>query len=693
MNNLTLDRPSIGPERIRDGQQKQTFHNVHHSQSNSDSDTSGKLTNNTASSVLSSDMRGTTRHTIFSEGPSIEQHSALMPYKETPDTIMPKPHSPEPNMDLSSHAGQPAKINLPRIGGDLASRLEGLKQYKVWSERIHKEAQQHSQGKAHVVAQSPQVVENAASSFTINTISASSVTNTVQAAHQKALPVRPQSESIDTCLHAAPTPFSSPAVIPVKSSNPVAQTPSSLVPSASPPSLDLPETAIPKSFPLTERKCSIVISSTSTSDLIQQSRSRSRSQSGTSSTPRRRDQDKKYPPVSFPKYFHEHETQHESNKDDMTITPARRPTPSTSPMTKPRSDDEMRSHPQAHATPHDKRGRPVFYTTIHHYTECPHASPPATRPLDPNAQPRQDPNFHPTNPAITRSVIPGHCFNCDTMHRRAQENVILDDCTTAIARFKDKLVLRLDQLDQLEQFEAESSDTEAEAYGEDVDRLQASVDFPEDEHDLRHQLGDISLPPLHDRLNMASNTRCLTHDERSFQARLVKEIRQIEAAIDTLRAEQDSKVKAIWAGYTRRWGPATLGVQRGNWASNSEKYQTREDYDAMLEHHRRSIEERLNMPDEIEGLSLDEDGSSADDVQIVPVEASLKDERLSCVHSRSRSTSPRRATSRNSAGKAQRSISRGSESTVGRRNHSSSIRDSSAALTPGEGKMQISWHR
>lgn len=688
MNVNTIENLSIPSEKRRKGQQNQQADVVDQDRT----DGGSSISELSHGSDTSSSMKGTTRYTITSRQglqtkmPSIED-SLRSPIQIPPPAVVTQtPGSHTATADLSSHAGQTGKIHLPQIGDDVTSRLEGLKLYRNWNKRIREEAQNHNRGTPYVVAQSSQVPESVATGFTIKTIS-SSVPSTIHPAYQRGLPIRQRSGSIDTRVDAAPTPFSNPTVVPVANTTstaiPVPTLRSPLVHTAALPGLTFPETVMPPRVPEPRRKRSTVINSMPTGELLERSRSRSSSRSSVPTALKPHTRDHRYPPVSFPKSFNEYEQQ--SGSDLLTST-RRRPTPSISPMTRPKSEKDMIEQPQLLATPHDKRRRPMFYSTIHYYTECPHASPPATRPLDPDFQPRIDPDFHRTNPAISRSVIPGSCFNCDTMQRRAHENVILDDFTNAIIEFKDKLTLRLDQLDQLDQVDDESSDAEFEAYGKDMERLQASCTFPEDAHDLRHQLSSSSLPPLHDQPDAISQCRHMTPDEKSFQARLIKEIRQMQVAIDTLRAEQDSKVKAVWAGYTRRWGPATLGVQRGNWASDLERYETKDDHDAMLEYTRRSIEKRLAMPDEIDHLDLEHGGlTQPQELQIVGIDGNQEEEGVSA----RRSTSHQGMTGGSRMRRTERSISRSSS----QRSYSSSSRDNPAGLNPGEGKMQISWHR
>ena len=62
---------------------------------------------------------------------------------------------------------------------------------------------------------------------------------------------------------------------------------------------------------------------------------------------------------------------------------------------------------------------PPGTTQVHHYTHCPHLSPPCTRPL--NVQPTPSPSL--ADPS--RSTLEGRCGPCDTTARRAAETTVL----------------------------------------------------------------------------------------------------------------------------------------------------------------------------------------------------------------------------------------------------------------------------
>ena len=523
-----------------------------------------------------------TRYTIFAKsGPSIESHPAFA--SDSASTSSSNQEVKVPLADFSTHSGQTARLKPPPIGDGFSSRLEGLKQYKIWGERIKHGADDvtsHSDG-----AEIKRIINHTA----VERIELS------KSPRVHTRPLRSRADSIDTRLDAAPTPFPTPQF---KPANVSATEPLQLQPvySASPPTLDL------KSSPSRGRgECraadsvrhrslsrTIVIASTPIDDLVQRSRSYSQS----SQISKSRSSNGRYPPTSFP-----------NAKSDEHELNTRLTTPSISPMTKPKSDQDIER--EVHGTPHDKRGRPLFYSTIRYFTECPHASPPANQPLDPEGQPRLDVNFFPNNPKVTRSIIPGMCFNCDTFHRREQENMVLADCYQAVLVLKDRLA---HELNLFEEVDVESSDDEEEAY----DMLRAP-------RTLHHQASEISLPPVTDEPVMSvKSARRLTPDEKTYQARLVFNIRKIEGKIDEIRDCQDEKIKNVWRGYTRRWGPAAVGVQRGDWSKNLSKYETADDHDALLEYQRRSIEERLSLPDEIDQLRLDDEGEE----QIISVSLS-----------------------------------------------------------------------
>jgi len=95
----------------------------------------------------------------------------------------------------------------------------------------------------------------------------------------------------------------------------------------------------------------------------------------------------------------------------------------------------------------------------------------------------------------------------------------------------------------------------------------------------------------------------------------VTQIRALEAAIDEIKDHQDEAVKRVWRGYTPRWGPATLRIQRGRYSTDIGQYATREDVDSLMEQRMRKIDEALDGDDDIGELFEEEDGDVDNDRQ------------------------------------------------------------------------------
>lgn len=128
---------------------------------------------------------------------------------------------------------------------------------------------------------------------------------------------------------------------------------------------------------------------------------------------------------------------------------------------------------------------------------------------------------------------------------------------------------------------------------------------------------------------------------------------------------------------------------------NVERYQTRDDYDALLEHQRRSIDQRLAMPDEIGRLD-------DDDVQVVGVmdggDADVEDGALSVVSNDGSSVASREGLLSRGGSRSVSWNGRGTPSTARTvtsvtSSSTNSYRDLPGATTPGEGKMKVGWIR
>lgn len=571
-----------------------------------------------------------------------------------------------------------------QIDDELQTRLTKLKQYRKWTE--HKRASSREHQKSQLGPEAD-------------------VFRHIAGHNQPNLPPRPitgihdlplrhdETDIVETSIEA-PTPFSTPQVTPVPIKKATGHDNVDASFAASPPGFSLQAAENAHSWTGNRPRTSSRLTITSTPIEVLEQRSRSSSQTrGRSPTPQVAVvRDKKYPPVS---YYHNATP---TTDNIRTLQPDyRRTTPSISPHSNADVASRQKKAPQPPSTPLDKRGRPVFYSTIHYYTECSHASPPATRPLDPESQPRNDPDFHPTNPAITRSIIPGMCFNCDTSYRREQENRIVDECTEDIARLKNNLAYLVEQLENLDD---DSEEDEQFAHDRYAANLMTSCDFEEDEHDLGDLKGS-PLPPISDddlTSEHASVTRPkMTAHERSYQLRIIKQIRQIEAAIDELREDQDAKVKAIWRGYTPRWGPATLGVQRGSQARSGSRDRGFAVGDVIHPAFRtRSVSTSRTLETGLADLCLKTGGR--DDLQVVGIHddasATISTVSLegSTVASRedllSRTDTPithDRSISRGRTTARSRASSR-STSTI-------SHRDVPGSWAPGEGKMRVGWIR
>lgn len=686
---LSLKKHSQAPEYSRSEEKYDTAHNTS-GQALDKSEVSLSGTETSNSSNL------TSRYTISSSAGSVvgtlasrfkpgngsdmpQQAATARPESATKKVHCHNPESVQPTADLDGYRVQTTTIAPDIVSNDLNLRLEGLKQFKAWGEKIHESSVQHEE--ALRKARNSGMESKASGDMMI-------VRHDLSSRHD--------AEAIDKSVDA-PTPFCSPQVapVPVASKN-LTQDDCDVSQSISPPTLDLQSRLEPEILNKGRLRASsrtIIISSTPAAELERLSRSRSVSGSKHSrSRTQSRHREKKYPPISFPKIYNEKVSEGElfqTNSRPMPVyhTNSRKTiTPSISPMTMPtaRDSNDVPDDQEPLATPHDKRGRPVFYSTIHYYTECPHASPPATRPLDPAAQPRPDPDFHPTRPDITRSIIPGMCFNCDTAYRREKENDVLNACIDQVSEMTHQLAVLVEQLELIDPCSSDEDDRQPA-------RLHTPHVFAEDEHDLRHQLSSMSLPPLSDEPRVSNPPKRKTPEQVSYQERITKQIRALEANVDRVRDAQDGRVKQVWAGYTRRWGPATLGVQRGPWSTNVERYQTRDDHEALLEHQRRSIEQRLAMSDEMPPQDEDElqvvgatDGGSS----VVSNDGSSAASREGLL-SRSGSRDVSRSVSRN----GRRTPSSTRTGTTVTNASSTSQRDLPGSRAPGEGKMRVGWIR
>ncbi|OCT53099.1 hypothetical protein CLCR_10043 [Cladophialophora carrionii] len=170
----------------------------------------------------------------------------------------------------------------------------------------------------------------------------------------------------------------------------------------------------------------------------------------------------------------------------------------------------------------------VAYAQAFHYTTCPHVSPPKSRPLNvqPALVPRQrrplevqglrvDPRTAP--PDIY--VLDGACFDCDLSARRQAESDILETYTHKL----ENLTIQLSLLQR---------DIAAEHSGPSPNRGNGA-------------LTAFTLPSTL---------------ELSTEA--TQGILEIEEQLSELVKKRDEDIRQVWSGFTARWGPGTVRIQR-----------------------------------------------------------------------------------------------------------------------------------
>ncbi|KAJ9499270.1 hypothetical protein H2202_005427 [Exophiala xenobiotica] len=186
----------------------------------------------------------------------------------------------------------------------------------------------------------------------------------------------------------------------------------------------------------------------------------------------------------------------------------------------------------------------IAYADTFHYTTCEHTSPPMSRPL--NAQPvlvkyhdelLAYPPLHikaflSSFPAVIPSIyiIEGACSICDLSYRREAESDILARYTTRL----ENLILQLSLLQ------------------EDID-----VKSPDAAHISPCSTSATPFPSSSTTQRAASPT---TASPTTMSPENIQAIIQMEDQADNLVKQRDNEVKAIWSGYTERWGPATVGI-------------------------------------------------------------------------------------------------------------------------------------
>ncbi|KAL6241448.1 hypothetical protein RBB50_011712 [Rhinocladiella similis] len=190
----------------------------------------------------------------------------------------------------------------------------------------------------------------------------------------------------------------------------------------------------------------------------------------------------------------------------------------------------------------------IAYADTFHYTNCEHTSPPMSRPL--NTQPilvpyQHDllafPPFHireflASQPTATPSIyiIEGACSICDLAYRRKAESDILARYTTR----SENLLLQLSLLQ-------EDLDVKTPTTLHPLDRKNTATPFP-----------------------ASSSKRETTSPEPTSTPSITPEniqaILQMEEQAENLIKQRDFEVRAIWRGYTERWGPATIAIHHAN---------------------------------------------------------------------------------------------------------------------------------
>ncbi|KAL2438786.1 hypothetical protein ABEF95_013964 [Exophiala dermatitidis] len=181
----------------------------------------------------------------------------------------------------------------------------------------------------------------------------------------------------------------------------------------------------------------------------------------------------------------------------------------------------------------------IAYAHTYYFTKCPHTSPPLPRPL--NVQPAlvtyhdnllAYPPFHlrayqksdPT-PTTDIYVIEGSCSHCDLHARREAESFVLDRYAGDVQRLSEQLA-----------------------------RLQMDI-----ESTSCHGSRPVSKVMEPVPLESASSISPTTPDADLSHGQIFA-IVELEDQLDSIIARRDREVKSIWRGYSRRWGPGTLGI-------------------------------------------------------------------------------------------------------------------------------------
>lgn len=577
--------------------------------------------------------------------------------------------------NFDTHRGETATTRPPLIEDDLLSRLEGLRQFKEWSARIHDSAPQEADTAPEAASQYPP-----APTISVHPVERHQERVGIKACSARIehdLPLRHDSELLETNIDA-PTPFPSPQVTPVPLGTAHIEQRSRF--SASPPGLNLSlassQDTLAHVRPTGHSRTVIISSESSNLQLAPRSRSTSQTRSDGQVPRRANSKPRSHPPVSFPKDFYERFPPAEevlASTQEQQYQGRANSSPGVSPkitLSKLQDNQDISEDIERLATSHDEQVRPTFHNTTHYFTNCPHNSPPANRPLDPNAQPRLDLDYHSLSGTTGRCVIPGACFDCDVFHRRNEEDSIINANATQIAQLTNELARILDEL-ELDQSDDEEADYLHDRHSA---RLLTSSTFAEDKYDLDVETEGVrELPPLSDDPEITSAARLAklrTIEQNSYLNRVIKQVRHLEAQIDNLRDEQDQQIKKIWSGFTPRWGPATLGVQRGRQVTSVHRGTSSEREQTLLQN-----------PGSVTT-------SGADEVQIVTADAIDQDLGVAA-SSFGGSSVISDGTSRDRSGSSRSRSGARTPATTS----SVSTRDVPGSRTPGEGKMRIGWIR
>ncbi|EHY52526.1 hypothetical protein ABEF92_005695 [Exophiala dermatitidis] len=181
----------------------------------------------------------------------------------------------------------------------------------------------------------------------------------------------------------------------------------------------------------------------------------------------------------------------------------------------------------------------IAYAHTYYFTTCPHTSPPLPRPLNvqPELVPYHDnllayPPYHLRayqKPDASHTedvyVIEGPCSLCDLHARREAESLVLEKYAEDVQRLSEQLA-RLQM---------------------DIESTSSFVIHPEPRMMETAPLG-------------SSSSLSPTTPDADLSTGQIFAIVELEDQLDSIIDRRDRGVKSIWRGYSRRWGPGTLGI-------------------------------------------------------------------------------------------------------------------------------------